>query len=89
MSRIELPKAEGYKKRKYLTDSVFKIIFRMSGLISALFIVLIFVFIFERGIKVFLPGYEYGQQNLCNFLPDWNGVKIPTLMECYLLSLIP
>lgn len=51
-----------------LTDSFFRLLFRLAGLISAIFIVLIFIFILNKGIRVFLPGYEYGQQDLGAFL---------------------
>jgi phosphate transport system permease protein len=68
MSQIDLVKSESYKKRKYFIDALFKLIFRLAGLISAIFIILIFVFILEKGIRVFLPGYEYGQQNFFEFL---------------------
>ncbi len=68
MQRIEFKRPESYQKRKYFVDATFKIIFRIAGFISALFIVLIFAFILNKGIRVFLPGYEYGQQNLWQFL---------------------
>ncbi|HHX52895.1 MAG TPA: phosphate ABC transporter permease subunit PstC [Erysipelothrix sp.] len=68
MNQIELVKSESYKKRKYFIDALFKLIFRLAGLISAIFIILIFLFILEKGIRVFLPGYEYGQQNFFEFL---------------------
>lgn len=68
MKQIELKTPQGYKKRKYFMDSLFKVIFRIAGFISAIFIVLIFAFILEKGIKVFLPGYQYGQQNVWDFL---------------------
>lgn len=68
MKQIQISKPEGYKRRKYFADAAFRVIFRLAGLISALFIILIFVFILERGIKVFLPGYQWGQQNLWQFL---------------------
>lgn len=68
MSRLNLSASPNYKKRKMWIDSFFKILFRLAGLISAIFIVLIFVFILNKGIRVFLPGYEYGQQNFVEFL---------------------
>lgn len=68
MSRLNLSASPNYKKRKMWIDSFFKILFRLAGLISAIFIVLIFVFILNKGIRVFLPGYEYGQQNFIEFL---------------------
>jgi phosphate transport system permease protein len=49
-------------------DAIGKTIFRTAGMISAVLIVLIFVFITMRGIRVFLPNYEYGQVNLIDFL---------------------
>jgi len=49
-------------------DAIGKTIFRTAGMISAVLIVLIFVFITMRGIRVFLPDYEYGQVNLIDFL---------------------
>jgi len=49
-------------------DAIGKTIFRTAGMISAVLIVLIFVFITIRGIRVFLPNYEYGQVNLIDFL---------------------
>lgn len=68
MSRIQLDAPKGYKKRKMAVDGLFKVIFRLAGLISAIFIVLIFVFILNKGIRVFLPNYEYGQQNFIEFI---------------------
>lgn len=68
MSRFQLDAPKGYKKRKMATDALFKVIFRLAGLISAIFIVLIFVFILNKGIRVFLPNYEFGQQNFIEFI---------------------
>lgn len=68
MESIKLEKSESYQQRKKFVDGLFRVIFRSAGLLSAIFIVLIFVFILEKGIKVFLPAYEYGQQNLFSFL---------------------
>lgn len=53
--------------RKF-TDQLFLTIFRICGGIAALMIVLIFVFVLQRGIQVFLPNYAYGQVNLWEFL---------------------
>lgn len=49
-------------------DAIGKTLFRTAGMISAVLIVLIFVFITMRGVRVFLPNYEYGQVNLIDFL---------------------
>lgn len=67
MEPIQLPKNDAYQKRKRIIDLVFRFLFWFTGLISALFIVLIFVFIFQKGIQVFLPSYP-GRLNLWDFL---------------------
>jgi len=59
---------EDYQKRKKAMDFIGKMLFRAAGVISASLIVLIFVFIAMRGVRVFLPNYEYGQISLWNFL---------------------
>lgn len=68
MSRIKIEADHQYQKRKRLNDLYFKGVFRLTGLISALFIVIIFVFILNKGVRVFLPNYEHGQINLFDFL---------------------
>ncbi|ETA82270.1 phosphate ABC transporter permease [Youngiibacter fragilis 232.1] len=60
--------SKDYHKRRKIMDAIGKTIFRTAGMISAVLIVLIFVFITIRGIRVFLPNYEYGQVNLIDFL---------------------
>jgi phosphate transport system permease protein len=59
---------EDYQKRKKAKDAIGKMLFRAAGVISASLIVLIFVFIAMRGLRVFFPNYEYGQVNLWDFL---------------------
>ena len=59
MESIKLEKSESYQQRKKFVDGLFRVIFRSAGLLSTIFIVLIFVFILEKGIKVFLPAYEW------------------------------
>lgn len=68
MSRIKIEADHQYQKRKRLSDLYFKGVFRLTGLISALFIVIIFLFILNKGVRVFLPNYEHGQINLFDFL---------------------
>lgn len=68
MSTIKIETNHQYQKRKRLIDLFFKGVFKLTGLISALFIIIIFVFILNKGVKVFLPNYEYGQVNLFDFL---------------------
>ncbi len=68
MSTIKIETNHQYQKRKRLIDLFFKGVFKLTGLISALFIIIIFVFILNKGVKVFLPNYEYSQVNLFDFL---------------------
>ncbi|NLC05579.1 MAG: phosphate ABC transporter permease subunit PstC [Erysipelothrix sp.] len=68
MSLISIPKNESYQKRKKFINVLFKGIFWLAGLISAIFILLIFIFVFQKGVQVFLPNYQYGQVNLWEFL---------------------
>lgn len=68
MSTVNLPKNTSYQKRKRYTDVFFKGLFWVAGIISAIFIVVIFAFVFQRGSRVFLPNYEYGQVNIIEFL---------------------
>ncbi|AMC93377.1 phosphate ABC transporter permease [Erysipelothrix larvae] len=56
-----------YQKRKKIVDLFFIGLFRLAGIIAASAIVLIFVFIFKRGISVFLPNYP-DQISLWKFL---------------------
>lgn len=57
-----------YQKRKKLVDIFFKGLFRLAGILAASTIILIFLFIFQRGISVFLPSYGASQLNLIEFL---------------------
>lgn len=63
----ELIKPEKIRKRRKV-DNVWTWVFFICGIISALMIVIIILFVGMRGIKPFLPGYEYTQQNLGSFL---------------------
>ncbi len=53
---------------KKLIDKIFTILFRLMAMISASFIVILILFICIKGVSPFLPGYEYGQVNLIDFL---------------------
>lgn len=50
------------------TDKLLSGSFALAGLLSALFLALILIFVFHRGIRVFLPGYVYGREDLLHFL---------------------
>lgn len=67
MSVQEIIQRKGRKSRR-IVDNVAKAIFGFCGLLSAVMIVVIFVFIAKRGIQVFLPNYEFGQVDLWGFL---------------------
>ncbi|MFI3284782.1 MAG: phosphate ABC transporter permease subunit PstC [Erysipelotrichaceae bacterium] len=56
------------KKTNKLVDNFFSVLFKMMAIISASFIVILVLFIFIKGVSPFLPGYEYGQVNLFDFL---------------------
>ena len=49
-------------------DAIWKILFAIMAIVSSSFIVLLVLFIFMKGISPFMPGYEYGTQNLWQFL---------------------
>lgn len=67
MSVRKLIESKNRNTRRYI-DIFTKAIFRLCGLISAIMIVVIFVFVLRKGIQVFLPNYAYGQVNIINFL---------------------
>lgn len=58
----------GYQKQKKAWDKFFKGLFWLAGFISAIFIVLIIIFIVRKGISVFLPTYPGGAYPLARFL---------------------
>jgi len=53
---------------KTYQDLFFKSLFFVSALISSLMIIIIIIFIAQKGISPFLSSYEYGQQNIISFL---------------------
>ncbi|MDD2213565.1 MAG: phosphate ABC transporter permease subunit PstC [Oscillospiraceae bacterium] len=61
-------KLQHNRQRRDLSDKIWRALFLVSCVVSALMIVLIIIFIAVKGIRVFLPGYEYGQQNFWDFL---------------------
>ncbi|PKK40647.1 Phosphate transport system permease protein PstC [Clostridiaceae bacterium JG1575] len=60
--------SDPYQRRKKKTDQLFRGIFWFAGFLSAIFIVLIFVFIVRKGSSLFLPGYADGPYSLSKFL---------------------
>lgn len=53
---------------KLKKDKRLRFIFMIAALLSASAIAIIIIFVSIKGISPFLPGYEYGQVNLLNFL---------------------
>lgn len=60
--------SEAYQRRKKGWDKFFKGLFWLAGFISAIFIILIIVFIVRKGIGPFLPSYPGGAYPIGKFL---------------------
>ncbi len=67
MQSVKLPDGKG-KRRRAITNQIFLSLFKICGAIAAFMIVLIFIFVLQRGVQVFLPAYEHGQISLPDFL---------------------
>lgn len=68
MNSEKLQISEQFQRRKKTRDTFFRGLFWFAGFLSAIFIVLIIVFIVRKGISVFLPSYPSGQYPLWDFL---------------------
>ncbi len=88
-------------KRREVTDKVFHVLFALAGVISALMIIVIFVFVGGKGIAPFLPSYGENRQNIWDFIsgmawrPDQNPpiygvffIIINTLISAFLAALV-
>lgn len=93
-------KSESIRRREKV-DSGFRLVFKICGIISAIMIVIIFLFVGGKGILPFLPGYGDGRQNIFSFLsgmawrsdltPPVYGVLfiiINTLISAFLAALV-
>ncbi|NMB04699.1 MAG: phosphate ABC transporter permease subunit PstC [Tissierellia bacterium] len=60
--------SESYQRRKKSVDNLFRRIFWTAGFVSAVFILLIIVFVVRKGIGPFLSGYPGGAYPLMDFL---------------------
>ncbi len=67
MKDITIYKRNTNKKKAY-KDVFFKSLFFISTLVSSLMIIIIILFIAQKGITPFLSNYTYGQQDLLSFL---------------------
>lgn len=87
------------KKLRSFTNQFFLTIFKICGAIAALMIVLIFIFVIQRGIQAFLPNYEQGRVGVWEFLTGmmWRQdqgvygvafIVVNTLMTALLAALI-
>lgn len=54
--------------KKIKKDKVLRSIFQVAAIVSGSAIAVIVLFVFMKGIRPFLPGYEYGQLNFFEFL---------------------
>lgn len=92
--------AKARRNRKN-TDKVFRSLFLAAGIISAIMIVVIFVFVGSKGISAFLPSYSGQEQNIISFLfgmswrPDQNPaiygvgfIVINTLISAFIAALL-
>lgn len=57
-----------YKVRKKIIDVIWQTIFRICGIFAASMIFLIFIFIVQKGITVFLPSYGAERLDIVEFL---------------------
>ena len=55
-------------KRRKINDKIWRGVFIASGIISALMIVIIIIFVSAKGVSPFLPNYEHAKQNVGKFL---------------------
>lgn len=55
-------------KRRKINDKIWRGIFIASGIISALMIVVIIIFVSAKGVSPFLPNYEHARQSVGKFL---------------------
>lgn len=89
------------RKKRDFTDVFFRNLFLIAGIVAAIMIVIIFLFVGGKGIAPFLPGYGEGKQSIVNFLsgltwrPDRNPpvygvlfVIINTLVTAFLAALV-
>lgn len=60
--------SESFQRRKKTRDKIFRSLFWVAGFVSAIFILLIIIFIIRKGISPFLPSYPGGAYSLRQFL---------------------
>ncbi len=59
---------QSVKKKNRIIDKIFKYIFLLAALFASISVLFILTFVFIKAIKPFLPGYEFGQQNVLEFI---------------------
>lgn len=66
-----------YQRRKKILDLCVQQLLRFMGILAASMVIIIFVFIFKRGISVFLPDYGTDQVSIAQFLTGfvWDANK--------------
>lgn len=101
MSNVRDRIKPGAIKRRQVVDSIFKALFTAAGVLSALMIIIIFVFVGWKGVAPFLPVYGGEQQSIWSFIsgmtwrPDQNPalygvlfIVINTLISAFLAALV-
>lgn len=67
-SYVKLHASKEKNERKLKNDRILKTVFQIAAMISGSAIAIIILFVSVKGIQPFLPGYEYGQRSLIEFL---------------------
>lgn len=67
-SYVRLHARKEKNERKLKNDRILKTVFQIAAMISGSAIAIIILFVSVKGIQPFLPGYEYGQRSLIEFL---------------------
>ncbi|QIK70173.1 phosphate ABC transporter permease subunit PstC [Erysipelothrix sp. HDW6C] len=91
--------SQSYQKRKKIIDVIFRSLFKLAGIVAASMIIFIFIFIFQKGISVFLPSYGPDQVNFWEFMTGflWRSdqkiygvlfIVINTIVTAFLAMLI-
>ncbi len=56
------------QKKNRVIDKLFSYVFLLAALFASISILFILAFVFIKAVKPFLPGYEFGRQNILSFL---------------------
>lgn len=59
---------QNVQKKNRVIDKLFSYVFLLAALFASISILFILAFVFIKAVKPFLPGYEFGRQNILSFL---------------------